>query len=122
MSELCIDIVNALGFVIKHPSIVKNIKILNRQQINDYEELVSFEQRDITIYVFSLIFRVNDKKSIDIHGTYTWTLIDVPKNKDDLKKLFNTLYEIKNSVKNIKGIEDSQLIDIYYKYEKYFFE
>lgn len=72
LSDLCIDIVNSLGFTIKHPTVLKNIKILNRQQLNDYEELISFENRDITIYLMSLVFRVNDKKILifmeDIHG------------------------------------------------------
>jgi hypothetical protein len=72
LHELCVDIVNTLGFTIKHPTALKNIKILNRKQLNDYEELISFENRDITIYLISLVFRVNDKKipiyTEDIHG------------------------------------------------------
>jgi hypothetical protein len=116
LDELCIDIINTLGFVIKHPNVVKNIKILTKEQIINYEELIDIRNRDLTIYLVSFIFIQNDNEG---EQKYPWKLQKILNNKQDLRDLINELYNIKQSVKLVKNYDDSEFIDVYYKYERY---
>jgi hypothetical protein len=116
LDELCVDIINTLGFSLKHPCATKDIKILNGQQIDNYEELVSINKRDLQIYLKSFVFEENDKQCSQ---KYPWKLQKPLENKQDLKNLLNKLYQIKQHVKMIKVVEEYEFIDIYSKYEKY---
>jgi hypothetical protein len=116
LDEMCVDIINTLGFPIKHPCKVKGKKILTKSQLDDYEEIVSRDHRDLDIYLISLIFEENSKEG---PCKYPWKLRMNINTTEDLKALIHELMYIRDSVKLIKHVDDHVFIDFYLKYERY---
>lgn len=115
ITDLCRDIIN-IGFKIKHPSSLKDMKILDANELEQYNSLTLISG-DINIYLLSLIFVKNDKNNIEDYGNHAWTLKRVLENKKDLQNLIIDLDEIRKSIKN--NIKEKDIIDLYYKYERY---
>lgn len=116
LDNLCIDIIKC-GFTLKHPSVVLGkIKILNKEQLEKYEEITPLAGRDMQIYLVSLVF-IQQGKFYGSDYIYPWGLVNVPKNRKELRDLVNLLYDISTKTKN--SIMRTELTDLYYKYEKY---
>jgi len=116
LDELCVDIICTLKFSLKHPCNFNNIKILTKQQIDSYEELIDINNRELSIYLISFIF---EKNYGETEQKYPWKLQKKLNNKQDLKNLINELYLIKNSVKMIREVEEHEFINVYEKYQIY---
>lgn len=116
ITELCRDIIN-IGFRIKHPSSLVHMKILDASELEQYERVTLLSERDINKYILSLIFVKNDKNNIKDCGSHAWTLKYVLENKKDLQNLIIDLDYIRQSV--INNIKEKDIIDLYYKYERY---